>query len=249
MKFVVIGGSGLIGKQVVASLSKLGHEVVSASPSAGVNAVTGEGLATAFAGARVVIDVSNSPSFADKEVLEFFERSGTNIGAAERAAGVAHHVALSVVGADRLPDAGYMRAKVAQETLIKASGIPYTILRATQFFEFLGAIVGAAAASDGVHLTSARLQPVAAADVARAVVDLALAPPTNGTHELAGPEALPLDEPGRRYLKSKQDARTVITDNNAGYFGAIIDDRSLTPGNNPRLGGIHLDEWLSQSRP
>jgi uncharacterized protein YbjT (DUF2867 family) len=227
MKIVVIGGSGLVGKKLVPLLRERGHEAVPASPSSGVNALTGEGLAGALAGADVVVDVANSPSFADAAVLEFFEASTRNLLAAERAAGVRHHVALSVVGADRYPDSGYLRAKVAQENLIKAGGVPYTIVRATQFFEFLGAIAGPPADGDTVRLPTAPMQPLAADDVAAALADVAAGPPVNGVIELAGPEALPIAEFVGRYLAANGDKRTVVADPQARYSGAALDDVGL----------------------
>jgi uncharacterized protein YbjT (DUF2867 family) len=248
MKIVVIGGSGLIGKKLVTNLRRHGHEVVDASPSSGVNTLTGEGLTEALAGAQVVVDVANSPSFEDKAVLEFFETSGRNLLAAEAAAGVGHHVALSVVGADRLPDSGYMRAKAAQEGLIRSAGIPYTILRATQFFEFVGAIAGSSAAGNTVRLPPALMQPVAAEDVAAALTDIAMNKSVNGTVEVAGPEPIRMDELVRRFLAATRDARQVTTDAQARYFGAALDDRSLTPGAKPRLGSTRFEDWLSQSR-
>jgi uncharacterized protein YbjT (DUF2867 family) len=210
-----------------------------------VNTITGEGLTEALAGAQVVVDVANSPSFEDTAVLEFFETSGRNLLAAERATGVGHHVALSVVGADRLPDSGYLRAKVAQEMLIEAAGVPYTIVRATQFFEFLGAIAGLATAGDTVRLPSALFQPVAADDVAATLTDVALRPPVNGTIELAGPEPTPMADLVRRYLADTDDPRTVTGDPHARYFSAELDDRSLTPREHPRLGTITFVDWLS----
>ena len=210
MKIVVIGGSGLIGSKLVNNLRQRGHEVVAASPSSGVNTLTGEGLADALAGARVVVDVANSPSFEDKAVMEFFETSGRNLLAAEAAAGVGHHVALSVVGADRLPDSGYLRAKVAQEKLIKASKIPYTIVRATQFFEFAGGIAQSATEGQTVRLSPALMQPIVSDDVAAALADVALGAPVNGTVELAGPERFSLDELVQHFLDAKHDARRVV---------------------------------------
>jgi len=245
MKIVIIGGSGLIGKKLITKLRALGHDAVSASPSTGVNAVTGEGLATALAGAQVVVDVSNSPSFADQDVLEFFEKSTRNLLAAESAAGVQHHVALSVVGADRLPESGYMRAKAAQEKLIKRGGVPYTILRATQFFEFLSAIAGSNADGQTISMPRGLMQPVAAEDVASTVADVAVNPPVNGTVELGGPEAVPLDDLIRRYLQAKPDGRQVKTDPEARYFGTKLDNGSLIPGANPRIGSIRLEQWLA----
>ena len=248
MKIVVIGGSGLIGGRLVSNLRERGHEVLSASPRSGVNAVTGEGLSQALAGADVVVDVSNSPSFADQAVLEFFQSSTRNLLAAEERAGVKHHVALSVVGNDRLPDSGYMRAKVAQEKLITASKVPYTIVRATQFFEFIEAIAGSGTVGDEVHLPPALMQPIAAADVSAALTDVAVARPVNGIIEIAGPEAIPMDELIRRYLKAKPDARRVVTDSNAQYFGTAVDDKSLVPwSDNPTLGSVRLEQWLTAS--
>ncbi|WP_165247327.1 SDR family oxidoreductase [Paludisphaera soli] len=247
MKIVVVGGSGLIGSKVVAGLRRLGHEVTAASPSSGVDAVTGEGLAEALAGARVVVDVANSPSFEDAAVLAFFEASGRNLAAAEAAAGVEHHVALSVVGTDRMLQSGYFRAKLAQEGSIKASGIPYTIVRATQFFEFVPAIAesGADAVDRTVRMPTALFQPIAATDVAAALVDVALAAPANGTIELAGPERLPFAEMVRRLLASKGDDRAVVADPDARYFGAAIDDRSLVPDDGSLVGPTRFDDWLA----
>src|ERR1043166_5373422 len=219
MKIVVIGGTGLIGKKVVADLRQRGHEVVPASPSSGVNTVTGEGLAEALAGAAVVVDVANAPSWEDNAVLAFFEAAGRNLLAAEAAAGVGHHVALSVVGTDRLLASGYFRAKMAQENLIKASPIPYTIMRATQFFEFVGGIAQAATEGQTVRLPPVLMQPIAADDVAAVVAEAALAEPLNGTVDLAGPEPIRQDELVRRFLKATGDGRTVITDPKALYYG------------------------------
>jgi uncharacterized protein YbjT (DUF2867 family) len=247
MKIVVIGGSGLIGTKLVNRLRHAGHEVVAASPNSGVNTITGEGLAEVLVGAQVVVDVANSPSFEDKAVLEFFETSGRNLLAAEAAAGVRHHVALSVVGSDRLPESGYLRAKMAQERLIKASKIPYTILRSTQFFEFAGGIAQSATVGQTVRLSPALLQPVMSDDVADALADVTLGSPVNGTIELAGPEKLPLDEIVRRFLSAKQDPRQVIADVHARYFGTELDDQSLTPGDNPRIGTTRFNDWLSHS--
>jgi uncharacterized protein YbjT (DUF2867 family) len=247
MKIVVIGGSGLIGSKLVNNLRQHGHEVVAASPSSGVNTLTGEGLAGALAGARVVVDVANSPSFEDQAVLEFFETSGRNLLAVEAAAGVGHHVALSVVGADRLPDSGYLRAKVAQEKLIKASKIPYTIVRATQFFEFVGGIAQSATEGQSVRLPSALMQPIVSDDVAAALVDVAVGEPRNGTVELAGPEPIRMDDLVRRFLTATRDARTVTTDAHARYFGTELNDRSLTPGANPRIGPTRFGDWLARS--
>lgn len=247
MKIVVIGGSGLIGTNLVGRLRQNGHEVVAASPSSGVNTITGDGLAEVLVGAQVVVDVANSPSFEARAVLEFFETSGRNLLAAEAAAGVGHHVALSVVGTERLLESGYFPAKLAQEKLIKDSGIPYTILRATQFFEFVGAIIQAGTDGDVIRLSPALFQPIASDDVAAALADLAVAPPVNGMIEVAGPEPLPLDKLARQFLAAKGDCRQVIADVHARYFGAAIDDRSLTPGEHPRLGPTRFEEWLSHS--
>ena len=244
MKIVVIGGSGLIGTQVASGLRKLGHKVFAASPSTGVNTLTREGLAEAMSGTNIVIDVANSPSFEDGPVMEFFQTSSRNLLAAEKAAGVQHHLALSVVGTERLQASGYFRAKLAQEDLIKASGMPYTILRATQFYEFIPAIVQGGVDGDVVRLAPALIQPIASADVAAAMVDLSQAAPVNGIVEVAGPDPLPIDALGRKYLTTKQDPRQVIADIHVGYFGTPINDRSLTPDAGARIGAIRLDDWL-----
>jgi uncharacterized protein YbjT (DUF2867 family) len=245
MKIVVIGGSGLIGKKVVMKLRQRGHEVVAASPSSGVNTVTGEGLVTALAGARVVVDVANAPSWQDDAVLAFFETSGRNLLAAEAAAGIGHHVALSVVGTDRLLASGYFRAKMAQENLIKASPVPYTIVRATQFFEFVGGIAQSATEGQTIRLPPVLMQPIASDDVAAVMADAALSEPLNGTVDLAGPEPIRQDDLVRQFLSTTGDARTVITDPEALYFGIAVNDRSLTPGDNPRLGPTRFADWLS----
>jgi len=247
MKIVVIGGTGLIGSKLVRNLRERGHDVLAASPKTGVNTITREGLAKAVDGADVVVDVANAPEWEDKAVLEFFETSGRNLLAAEAAAGVRHHVALSIVGSERLPDNGYFRAKVAQENLIKASGIPHTILRATQFFDFVGGIAQSAAVGEEIRLSPALIQPIAAEDVALALTDVAVAPPVNGTVEVAGPEAMPLDELVRRFLRATNDARKVVPDVHARYFGGLLSDRTLTPGANPRIGAIRFEDWLGQS--
>jgi uncharacterized protein YbjT (DUF2867 family) len=247
MKIVVIGGTGLIGKKVVSNLRQQGHEVVAASPSSGVNTVTGEGLAQALNGAQVVVDVANAPVWEDKAVLEFFETSGRNLLAAEAAAGVGHHVALSVVGTDRLLASGYFRAKMAQENLIKASPIPYTIVRATQFFEFVSAIAQTATEGQTVRVPPALMQPIAADDVAAAVAEAAIAKPLNGTVEVAGPEPIRQDELVRQFLSKTGDARTVIADPKALYYGLTMNDQSLTPGDHPRLGSTRFAEWLSRN--
>jgi len=249
MKIVVIGGSGLIGTKLVNNLRQHGHEVVAASPSSGVNTITGEGLANALAGAQVVVDVANSPSFEDKAVLEFFETSGRNLLAAEAADGVGHHVALSVVGTDRLLASGYFRAKMAQENLIKASKIPYTILRSTQFFEFVSGIAQSTTDGQTVRLSPALVQPIVSDDVAAALADIAVEDPVNGTVELAGPEPIRLDELVRRFLSANRDARKVTTDAHALYFGTELNDQSLTPGENPRIGPTRFEDWLSRSIP
>src|SRR2546427_2282459 len=233
MKIVVIGGSGLIGKKVVTNLRQHGHEVVAASPSSGVNTVTGEGLARALAGAQVVVDVANAPSWEDDAVLAFFEISGRNLLAAGATAGVKHHVALSVVGTDRLLASGYFRAKMAQEKLIKASPIPYTIVRATQFFEFAGGIAQLATEGQTVRLPPVLMQPIAADDVAAVMADVALAKPLNGIFDLAGPEPIRQDDLVRQFLNATRDARTGITDSKGLYYGIAVDGQNLTPGANP----------------
>ena len=248
MKIVIIGGSGLIGSKTAPILRQGGHEVVAASPKTGVNSITGEGLKEAMAGTQVVIDLANSPSFEDKAVLEFFETSGRNLHAAEAAAGVRHHVALSIVGTDRTPDNGYFRAKVAQEKLIKASGIPYTIIRSAQFMEFLGPIANSSADGNKVRLSPGLFQPIAADDVAAIVADVALAAPRSGIVEIAGPDRAPLSEIGARYLKALGDPRTVVSDPEARYFGGRVEERSLVPLGEARLGRIGLDEWIRRSQ-
>jgi len=247
MKLVIIGGSGLIGKKLVTTLRARGHQVVPASPSTGVNTITGEGLSDALAGAQVVVDVANAPSWEDRAVLEFFEASGRNLLAAEKVAGVQHHVALSVVGTDRLLASGYFRAKMAQEELIKASRIPYTIVRATQFFEFVEGIAQSATDGQTVRLPSALMQPIVSDDVAAALADVALAEPLNGTVELAGPDPIRMDDLVRQFLIARRDTRQVITDPAARYYGVPVNDRSLTPGNNPRIGSTHFADWLNRS--
>ncbi|PQO99603.1 NmrA family transcriptional regulator [Pseudomonas frederiksbergensis] len=247
MKIVVIGGTGLIGSKLVNILRERGHDVLAASPSTGVNSITREGLAQAMDGTDIVVDVANAPSWEDQAVLEFFETSSRNLLAAEAAAGVRHHVALSIVGSERLPENGYFRAKVAQENLIKASGIPYTILRATQFFEFVGGIAQAATVGEEICLSPALIQPMASDDVVAALAKVTLAAPVNGTVEVAGPEAMPLDELVRRFLRATHDTRKVVPDVHARYFGSVLDDQSLTPGKSPRLGTIRFEDWLAQS--
>lgn len=244
MKIVVIGGTGLIGTKLVKTLSKAGHEVLAASPGTGVNAVTGEGLNEALKGAEVVVDVANSPSFEQKAVLEFFETSGRNLIIAELIAGVKHHVALSVVGTDR-PNANiYFQAKLVQEKLIKESGIPYSILHATQFFEFVGGIAQAGIQGDQIHVSPAQFQPIASDDVVVALADITLGSPLNRATEVAGPEKIGLDEIVRQYLELKNDTRKVITDIHAPYFGAEINDQSLVPGDHPQLGQETYANWI-----
>jgi len=247
MKITVIGGSGLIGSKVVSRLREKGHAVVAASPSAGVNTVTGEGLDQALAGAQIVIDLANSPSFDEQVAIDFFEKSGRNLLKAEATAGTAHHVALSVVGSERLVAMGYFRAKLVQEGLIRASGIPYTIVRATQFFEFMGGIAQSGTIGQSAHLSPVLFQPIAADDVADAVVKVALDAPANRTIEIAGPDRAPIDELVGRFLKATNDPRQVIADAKAGYFGIAVDDRSLTPGDNPRLGATRFEDWLKRA--
>jgi uncharacterized protein YbjT (DUF2867 family) len=249
MKIVVIGGSGLIGKKLVSRLRERGHEVVPASPSSGVNTITGQGLSEVLAGAQVVVDVANAPSWEDRAVLEFFETGGRNILAAEAVAGVRHHVALSVVGTDRLLASGYFFAKMSQEKLIIASSIPYTIVRATQFFEFVGAIAQFGTDGQTVRLPPAMMQPIVSDDVAAALADVAIAEPLNGTVEIAGPEPIRMDELVRRFLAASGDTRQVITNPQARYYGIPVNDQSLMPGNHPRLGPTRFADWLSRSVP
>ncbi|MGH7125815.1 MAG: SDR family oxidoreductase [Stellaceae bacterium] len=247
MRIVVIGGTGLIGSKTVAILRQRGQEVIAASPNTGVNSLTGQGLKEAMAGAQVVIDLANSPSFEDKAVLEFFQTSGRNLLAAEAAAGVRHHVALSIVGTDR-SDNGYFRAKVAQEKLITASGIPYTIIRSTKFLEFLGAIAASSMDGNTVRLSPGLFQPIAADDVAAIVADVALAAPRGGIVEIAGPERAPFNEIVARYLKAVGDPRKVVSDPEAHYFGGRVEERSLVPLGDARLGRVALDEWVRRSQ-
>jgi len=248
MKIVVIGGTGLIGSKTVAILRQGGHEVVAGSPKSGINSVTGEGLQQALAGAQVVIDLANSPSWEDHAVLEFFQTSSRNLLAAEAAAGVRHHVALSIVGTDRMPDNGYFRAKVAQEEIIAASRIPYTIVRATQFMEFLGGIADSGTVGNVVKLAPGQFQPIASDDVAANVAEVALAAPRNGIVEIAGPERAPLNEFIARYLKAVGDTRQVVGDPEARYFGGKVGEHSLVPLGEARLGRINLDEWLRSAK-
>lgn len=248
MKIVVIGGTGLIGSKTAAILRERGHEVLAASPHTGVDTITGEGLAAAVTGAQVVVDLANSPSFERSAVLDFFETSGRNLLAAEAAAGVRHHVVLSIVGTDRTSDNGYFLAKVAQEKLVEASGIPYTIIRSTQFLEFLGGIAASSADGTMVRISPGLFQPIAADDVAAFVADVALAPPRNGIVEIAGPERAPFDEFIARYLKAIGDPRRVVSDREARYFGGRVEESSLVPLGEARLGRIGLDEWLRRGQ-
>jgi uncharacterized protein YbjT (DUF2867 family) len=247
MKIVVIGGSGLIGSNVVSRLRRKGHDVFAASPSTGVNAFTGEGLTDALSCAQVVVDVANAPHFEEHAVMDFFQTSGRNLLAAEASAGIRHHIALSVVGADRLPRSGYMRAKVAQENLIKTAAIPYTILRSTQFFEFAGTIAQSAADGPVIRLPTALMQPIAADDVSALLARIAGVAPLNLTVEIAGLESIPMDEFVRRHLEARNDPRVVVGDPHGQYFGTELDDGSLTPGRNPHVGSIRYDEWLNRA--
>ncbi|UPG92971.1 SDR family oxidoreductase [Luteibacter aegosomatissinici] len=245
MKILVIGGTGLIGSKVVARLREHGHDAVAAAPSTGVNTLTGEGLDAAMAGVHTVVDVANSPSFAADDVMHFFTTAGHNIAAAERKAGVAHHVALSIVGTDRKPGNAYFAAKDAQEGIIRDAGVPYSIVRATQFLEFTGGIANEAGQGPAISVSTGGIQPIAAEEVAAAVADAAMAPPINGFTEIAGPEALPMDELVRRYLRAKGDARQVKGDPGAPYFGGVISWGSLLPGPGAHLGKVGLDAWLA----
>src|SRR5687767_7354352 len=247
LKIVVIGGSGLIGSKVVSKVSERGYDVIAASPNSGVNTLTGEGLAEVLEGASVVVDVSNSPSFEDAPVMGFFKTSTSNLLSYETAAGVGHHVALSIVGCDHLPDSGYMRAKVAQEKLIKESSIPYSIVRATQFFEFVNRIADSATDGNTVRLPPVRFQPMAADDVASAVGRVAMGSPLNGTIEIAGPEQFRFDELIRLGLSASKDPRDVIADLHARYFGTELSERSLVPDDDAQLGETRFEDWLSRS--
>lgn len=245
-KIVVLGGTGLIGKQLIAFLNEQGHQAVPASPSLGVNTLTGEGLSEILRDAEVVVDVTNSPSFEDQAVLEFFQISTRNVLVAEAEAGVSHHVALSIVGADGLPDSGYMRAKVAQEALIKESPVPFTILRATQFFEFVGGIAHASTQDETVILPEALIQPIFSRDVALALAEVAASAPLNGTLDLAGPEAIPFGDFIGRYLESQGDSRRVEVRPNGRYFGTLLEMRSLVPTGKSRLGTTRFSDWLAK---
>ncbi len=248
MKIVVIGGTGLIGSKLCNILRQRGHEAVAASPASGVNTVTGEGLAAALVGVDVVVDVANSPSFADQAVLDFFQTSGRNLLAAEAVAGVKHHVALSVVGTDRLAESGYFRGKIAQEKLIREGGIPYTIVHSTQFFEFLGGIVKSGTEGDVVRLSPAFVQPIASDDVAAAMADFTTGKPINGIAEIAGPVRFRLNELVQRYMSASKDARNVVVDASARYFGAELKDETLLPRAGARLGSVTYETWLSRSQ-
>jgi uncharacterized protein YbjT (DUF2867 family) len=247
MKIVAIGGTGLIGSKAVDRLRQRGHEVLVASPATGVNTITGDGLSQAMSDADIVIDVANSPSFEDQAVLEFFETSGRNIFAAEKQAGIKHHLALSVVGTDRLAASGYFRGKIAQEKIIRESGVPYTIVHSTQFFEFLGGIVKSASNENGIHLSPALMQPIASDDVADAVADYALEAPRNGVVEIAGPERFSMAALVQRFLTLTHDKHEVFTDADAPYFGALLEEATLLPGANARLGKIDFQSWFEQS--
>jgi uncharacterized protein YbjT (DUF2867 family) len=249
MKILIIGGTGLIGSKSAIILRQGGHDVAAVSPKTGVDTITGDGLEEALAGVQVVIDLANSPSFENDAVLEFFETSGRNLLEAEAAAGAGHHIALSIVGTDRTPENGYFRAKVAQEKLIKAAGIPYTIIRSTQFLEFLGAIAASSAEGDKVKISTGLFQPIAADDVAAFVADVALTKPANGVVEIAGPERAPFNEIIARYLKSIGDPREVMGDSKARYWGGLVDDSSLVPLGEARLGATRLEDWIKRLPP
>lgn len=244
MKIIVIGGTGLIGRKLVAILAQRGHEAVAASPNTGVDTMSGKGLAEALAGADIVVDVANSPSFADDAVMDFFTTSGSNLLGAAKQAGIKHHVALSVVGTDRLADSGYFRGKIAQEALIRASGLPYTIVRSTQFFEFLGGIVASGATDDAIRLSPAQIQAISSGDVALAMADCTLAAPVDGVVDIAGPERMRLADLVQHYLAVKGDPRKVVVDAQARYFGAMLQDDTLVPGPGARLGTVKVDDWL-----
>lgn len=248
MKIVVVGGTGLIGSKLVNKLKGFGHEVVAASPSKGINAITGEGLAEALKNTQVVVDVANAPSFEDKAVLEFFETSGKNLMAAEKNAGVGYHIALSVVGSERLTESGYFRAKIAQEKLIQSSPIPYTIVRATQFFEFLGSIAEGSADGQSIHLPPALMQPMAAEDVAALLLQVVSEKPVNGIIEIAGPERFPISDIVEQYLRATKDQRTVISDVNAKYYGLKVMGNMLVPNENARMGSTTFKNWINTQK-
>ncbi|RCW81925.1 SDR family oxidoreductase [Phyllobacterium bourgognense] len=249
MKIVVIGGTGLIGSKLVKRLQAKGHEVVAASPASGVNTVTGEGLAETLTGANVVVDLANSPNFEDKAVMEFFEKSGRNLMAAETAAGVKHHLALSIVGTERLPESGYLRAKMAQEQIIKASGIPYTIVHSTQFFEFMFGIAQSGVQGDKIHLSPGMMQPIFSDDVADALTDYVLGAPLNRTVEIAGPEKIRMADAVGAYLRQIGDSREILVDSQTRYFGAVLNDSSLVPAAGARLGKVAFSEWVKTATP
>lgn len=250
MKIVVIGGSGLIGSKLVNNLRQLDHQVLAASPATGVNTITGEGLAEALEGTDIVVDVANSPSFEDKAVLEFFETSGRNLLAAEKVAGIKHHIALSVVGTDLLAESGYFRGKIAQEKLIRESGVPYTIVHSTQFFEFLGGIAQSGTQGQTVHISPAFIQPISSDDVAAALTETTLEVPHNNVVEIAGPERIRLAEIVQKYLAGINDPRTVVRDPQARYFGALLTDNMLVPGEGAYLGTTNFDSWMkNQQKP
>ncbi len=250
MKIVVIGGTGLIGTKLVERLQANGHEVIAASPASGVNTITGEGLADVFADAQIVVDVANSPSFEDDAVMEFFQTSGRNLMEAETAAGVGHHLALSVVGTERLQDSGYFRAKLAQEKIVKESGIPYTLVRATQFFEFMFGIAQSGTQGDKVHLSPAMMQPIYSDDVADALADFALGSPLNGTAEIAGVERIRTAEAVGKYMRHIGDVREIVDDSQTRYFGALLNDETLLPSEGARLGRTLFSDWVqTASRP
>jgi len=248
MKIVIIGGTGLIGSQLSNRLRQLGHDVIAASPASGVNTITGEGLNDVLKNTQVVVDVANSPSFEDRDVMEFFQTSGRNLLAAEKSAGTKHHVALSIVNCDGLPDSGYMRAKVAQENLVKTSGVPYTILRSTQFYEFARAIAQSATIGQMIHMSPALIQPIASSDVISVLAEICTAAPLNSTTEVGGPEKIRFDNWIRHYLELTDDHREVITDEHARYYGTELNDQSLTAGPNARLGKIKYDTWFSTQK-
>ena len=249
MKIVVIGGTGLIGSKLVKRLEAKGHEVVAASPASGVNAVTGEGLAEVLAGAQVVVDVANSPSFEDKAVMEFFQTSGRNLLSDEAVAGVKHHVALSVVGTERLQDSGYFRAKLVQENLIRESKIPYTLVHSTQFFEFMFGIAQSGAQGDKVHLSPAMMQPIFSDDVADALAEVVVGSPSNGVKEIAGPEPIRISDAVAKYLRQIGDKREIVVDDKTPYFGVVLDDRMLMPGLGVHLGRTAYSEWVKTATP
>lgn len=248
MKIIVIGGTGLIGSKLVAILGQRGHEAVAASPNTGVDTISGKGLAEALAGADIVVDVANSPSFADDAVMDFFTTSGRNLLAAAKEAKIRHHVALSVVGTERLAESGYFRGKIAQEALIRESGLPYTIVQSTQFFEFLGGIAASGAEGDAIRLAPASIQAISSDDVALAMADVTLGAPHNGVLEIAGPERLHLADLVRHYLQSMGDPRQVVADPQARYFGAVLEQDTLVPGPGARLGTVKVDDWLKAQR-